>query len=97
MKTVDELSQLEEISDTPVRQQNRKKRKNAVPRLVDQKRKHLERNMSSAQRDLLLINEAKEDAKFIDGNAFSCHVCATTRTNILSEYASRWQSFFTSA
>ena len=35
----DELSQFEEISDTPVRQKNGKKRKNAVPRLVDQKNK----------------------------------------------------------
>ena len=60
----DKLSQLDELSDTPVSQQNRKKGNNAVPRLVDQQRKHLERNMPSAQRDLLLINEAKKDPKF---------------------------------
>ena len=34
-----------------------------VPRLVDEKRKHLERRLSAAQRDGLLIKEAKDDAQ----------------------------------
>ncbi|XP_046843506.1 uncharacterized protein LOC124437579 [Xenia sp. Carnegie-2017] len=35
-----------------------------VPRLIDNKRKHLERQLSAAQRDQLLLKEAKEDAQF---------------------------------
>ena len=42
-----------------------KKRKvNSVPKLIDNKRKHLQEKLSAAQRDELLIKEAKEDALF---------------------------------
>ena len=41
-----------------------KRKGNCVPQLIDNKRKHLERNLSAAQRDQLLIQEAKEDSKF---------------------------------
>ena len=41
--------------------QKRKPTENAVPRLVDNKRKHLEKNLSAAERDKILINEARED------------------------------------
>ena len=34
---------------------------NQIPILVDNKRKHLERNLSAAQRDHLMMNEAKEE------------------------------------
>ena len=34
---------------------------NVVPILVDNKRKHLEKNLSAAERDRILINEAKDD------------------------------------
>eukprot|EP00112_Aurelia_sp_Birch-Aquarium-sp1_P013134 Seg2779.1 transcript_id=Seg2779.1/GoldUCD/mRNA.D3Y31 product="hypothetical protein" protein_id=Seg2779.1/GoldUCD/D3Y31 len=37
---------------------------NAAPRLNDNKRKHMERQLSAPQRDQLLINESKEDAQF---------------------------------
>jgi len=37
---------------------------NPVPKLIDNKRKHLERQLSASQRDLLLINESKEDFQF---------------------------------
>ena len=45
---------------------NPRKRKNAstVPRLIDEKRKHLEKSLSSKQRDQLLLREAREDAAF---------------------------------
>ena len=42
----------------------RKTANSAVPKLIDNKRKHLQRSLSSAQRDPLLINEAKDDASF---------------------------------
>ncbi len=35
-----------------------------VPRLVDEKGKHLEGSLSAAQRDSLLMKEAKHDAHF---------------------------------
>ena len=36
----------------------------SVPKLIDSKRKHLEKKLSAAQRNELLIKEAKEDALF---------------------------------
>ncbi len=33
----------------------------AVPKLIDNKRRHMEKSLSAAQRDQLLLNEAKED------------------------------------
>ena len=41
-----------------------KRRSSCVPELIDNKRKHLERNLSAAQRDQLLMKEAKEDTQF---------------------------------
>ena len=37
---------------------------NPVPKLIDNKRKHLERQLSASQRDQLLMNEAKDDSQF---------------------------------
>ena len=34
---------------------------NAVPKLIDNKRKHLEKTLSAAQRDQILLQEARED------------------------------------
>lgn len=42
----------------------KRSRMDQVPRLVDEKRKHLERRLSAAQRDSLLMKEAKDDAHF---------------------------------
>jgi hypothetical protein len=41
-----------------------KRRASCVPQLIDNKRKHLEKNLSAAQRDKMLFEEAKDDAKF---------------------------------
>jgi hypothetical protein len=35
-----------------------------IPQLIDNKRKHMERQLSAAQRDQLLLQESKEDSKF---------------------------------
>ena len=45
---------------------NSKKRKgaNCVPKLIDNKRKNMERQLSASQRDQLILNESKEDAQF---------------------------------
>lgn len=42
----------------------RKQKVSCVPKLIDSKRKHLEKKLSAAQRGKLLIKEAKEDALF---------------------------------
>ena len=42
----------------------RKRKVNCVPKLIDSKRKHLEKKLSEAQRDELLIKEVKEDGLF---------------------------------
>ena len=42
----------------------RKITQNPAPRLVDNKRKHVERQLSASQRDQVLLNESKEDARF---------------------------------
>lgn len=38
--------------------------KSVVPKLIDNKRRHLERTLSARQRDALLLEEAKEDKSF---------------------------------
>ena len=35
-----------------------------VPKLIDNKRKHIEKSLSASQRDQLLLAEAKEDSEF---------------------------------
>ena len=44
----------------------RKKRKgaNGVPKLIGNKKKNMERELSASQRDQLLLNESKEDVQF---------------------------------
>ena len=37
---------------------------NQIPRLIGNKRKHLEKTLSAAQRNQLLLQEAKDDAQF---------------------------------
>jgi len=58
----------ETISKDITKNAEGKKRKanniDIVPKLVDKKRRHLERNLSSAQRDKMLIDEAKQDSQF---------------------------------
>ena len=38
--------------------------KSVVPKLIDNKKKHLDRTLSARQRDALLLEEAKEDKSF---------------------------------
>ena len=42
----------------------RKSVENPIPKLIDNKRKHLERQLSASQRDQIFINESKEEAQF---------------------------------
>ena len=55
-----------------------KRRANCVPQLLDNKRKHLERSLSAAQRDKMLFEEAKEDGKFRKEFAESVKESSTT-------------------
>ena len=42
----------------------RKSNESCVPKLLDDKRRKMERQLSASQRDELLFNEAKSDAQF---------------------------------
>ena len=67
----DELSENRDFDDAEIPEneeennggqaQKRKSLENAVPRLVDNKRKHLVKNISATERDRILINEVKND------------------------------------
>ena len=43
---------------------NRKRASNMVPALIDNKRKHMERQLSAAQRDKILLQESKDEREF---------------------------------
>jgi hypothetical protein len=43
---------------------NRKRTSNIVPTLIDNKRKHMERQLSAAQRDKILLQESKDEKEF---------------------------------
>ena len=51
-----------------ISKRNKKRRnnnnENPVPKLIDNKRRHMERQLSASQRDQILMNEAKEDTQF---------------------------------
>ena len=51
-------------TSTPANTGKRKVGGSIVPRLIDNKRKRLERNLSAAQRDQLFMKEMKNDAEF---------------------------------
>ena len=57
---VDSYFQLHEESNRKRKHESISK----VPKFIDQKRKHLEKKLSVAQRDKLLFEEAKEEASF---------------------------------
>ena len=63
---IDHIGTSEHLSDEESQSIDNRKRKsvNPVPRLIDNKRKHLEKTLSAAQRDALLLTEAKEESKF---------------------------------
>ena len=54
----------EQASNTTKSERKRKGENSVVPKLIDNKRKHLERNLSSPQRNQLLLKESMEDSKF---------------------------------
>ena len=60
--TVDE--EKDEVSDEESMHNRKRKSASQVPKLIDNKRKHLGKTLSAAQRDAILLNEAKEDSKF---------------------------------
>ena len=60
----DNLSTDELVEDVHEKTQRKRKNVAIVPKLIDEKRKHLEKSLSSKQRDQLLLREAREDAVF---------------------------------
>ena len=51
-------------SDTSKNTGCKRKLFDAAPKLIDNKRKHLERTLSASQRDQIFLKEARDDAKF---------------------------------
>ena len=56
-----DVESVKDITDNTDTKTNNTTNKDHAAKLVDEKRKHLERRLSAAQRDALLLNEAKED------------------------------------
>ena len=56
-----DVESVKDITDNTDTKTNDTTNKDHAAKLVDEKRKHLERRLSAAQRDALLLNEAKED------------------------------------
>ena len=61
---IDELSDSDRSVSTKRVKARKRPGENPTPKLIDNKRKHLERHLSAAQRDQLLLQEAKEDSQF---------------------------------
>ena len=57
-------SKIQHIQEIQANTGKRKSGGSIVPRLIDNKRKHLERNLSAAQRDQLFMKKMKNDAEF---------------------------------
>ena len=54
---------------------------NPVPRLIDNKRKHLERQLSASQRDQLLINESVQKIYSRGNSAVQRDFCSVNATD----------------
>ena len=62
-----------------------------VPRLINNKQKHLERNLAAAQRDQLFMKKMKNDAEFRKD-------LQTVRKGIhrVADWKQRWRTYFDS-
>ena len=58
------LSETDSEPDKTPSSIQKRKAPDQVPKLIDNKRKHLEKSLSAAQRDKILLDEASEDTKF---------------------------------
>ena len=52
-------------NNVPQKKNCNKKQKSVLPQLIDNKSKHLQKNLSQTQRDNLLFDELKEDIQFV--------------------------------
>ena len=59
-----EINEVEVNSTQPKVTSQKRKPENIIPKLIDNKRKHMERQLSAAKRDELLLKESKEDLQF---------------------------------
>ena len=61
---------------------------NEVPKLIDNKRKYLQKALSAAQRNHMLINEAKEETKFRRELAESMKQSSTRLSDVIKDIGS---------
>ena len=66
---------------------HKRKSVNPVSKLID-KRKHLEKTLSAAQRDALLLTEAKEESEFQKDLADATHETMSCFSNALTDISS---------
>ena len=59
-----DINEVEVNSTQPKVTSQKRKPENIIPKLIDNKRKHMERQLSAAKRDELLLKESKEDSQF---------------------------------
>ena len=81
------------LSDEESQSMDGRKRKsiNQVPKLIDNKRRHLEKTLSAAQRDALFLNEAKEESKFRKDLTDATREATSCFSNALKEVSSSMQ------
>lgn len=92
-----ESSNSSEISNNKSTKQKEKKRKrsnsnerkNDMTRLIDDKRRHMERQLSASQRDQMLVNKPKEDGQFKKDIAEAIY---TSRMKLLPIICNRFHS-----
>ena len=61
---------------------------NQIANLIDNKRKHMEKPLSAAQRDKLLLNEAKEDSAFRKNLADATREATASFSNAIKDVSS---------
>ena len=58
------LNDVLDFTNTNVPLDNKRKAEDACIKLIDNKRKHMERTLNAAQRDQILLKESKEEMNF---------------------------------
>ena len=89
-----QMSNSQAEDDTPVRLKKRPA-VNAIPKLIDNKRRHMEKSLSSAQRYQLLLSEANEDKEIRQDLASSLRESSAIFNAALQNISSSMNNFGT--
>ena len=75
-----------EARDALCMERSRKREKTGTPKFVDNKRKHLEKNLSASQRDEVFLNVAKEDLQMRQAMVHALESQLITQTKHWKKY-----------